>query len=363
MENGIINLCNGHDRSVFVPEVCCLRSSGSMAHRLRRDVSLIDMRLSGNIVCDILRLSTLFKKKKPNIIHTHGFGGGSLFGIVGAKLGGVPVIINGEHGTFFLKKHQVLLQRLLASFCNLTLSVSESLKRQVVANLGIAPDRIKVIPNGVDTQKFSGTYNYSYLQKELKKKYNVKLNQDTIVIGSVGSLKPEKNQIMLLRALNQIKEKNYKVFKRMLVVFVGEGEGRKKLEQFASSNSLSSNVVFWGKRDDVPQLLSMMNFLVSTSIAKHEGMSNVILEAYASKLPVIATKSVGTEELVKDGVTGFLVNEDDVDNLAHRILLLANNRDLVCQMGEEAREIAERKYSLSGMIHNYEFVYLSLLNS
>lgn len=360
MENGIINLCNRHTRTAFEPSVCCLRSVGTMAERLRDDVKLVCMNLSeGKPTFDPIKMARHFKKYNTHIVHTHGFGGGSYVGIIGARLAGVPVIINGEHGTFFLRAHQVVLQRILAAMCNVILSVSESLKKGIIRNLGIAPNRITVIQNGVDTDIFSGKYDCSYIREELIKKHGIIIDDKSIVIGCIGSLKPEKNQIMLLKALREIK--NRQPDKEIRVIFVGDGPDITDLGRFVEYNSLQSNVAFLYNRDDIPQLLSAMDIFISTSISRHEGMSNVILEAFSSGLPVIATKSIGTSELVKDGFTGFLVDQDDVIGLTNKIELLSGDLSLQKKMGNNARNIVEDKYSIAKMVSDYEKVYFNLM--
>ena len=105
MENGIVNLCNWHSRERFDLTICCLKSVGAMAKRLRDDVTVKCMNFSeGKPTFTPIKMAKYFKRYQPDIIHTHGLAGGSYVGIVGARLAGVPVIINGEHGTFYLTK-------------------------------------------------------------------------------------------------------------------------------------------------------------------------------------------------------------------------------------------------------------------
>ena len=355
MENGIVNLANNHNRDKFEIVICCLNTAGEMAERLKDDVKLYVLHEGeGFSLMRILRVARFFRKLRPDIVHTHAWGGGSLYGILGAKLANVPVIINGEHGGFFLRPHQVIFQRYLAALCTITLSVSESLKERVVKNLGIPPEKIKVIPNGVDTDIFSGKHDCSYLREELKNRFGLVLNEDSIIIGCVGSLKPIKNQIMLLKTLSEIRNK--KILERIRVLFVGDGQDRSTLQQFVDNNDLKNNVVFLGNRKDIPQIMSLMNIFVSTSIS--EGMSNVILEAFSSGIPVITTR---TSEIVEEGYNGFLIDENDIMSLADKIELLTNNNALRREMGQNAQTVAKNKYSIAKMVSDYERLYLDLL--
>ena len=361
MENGIINLCNWHDRKKYDLTVCCLKSVGEMAKRLRDDVKVICMNSSeGKPVFQPIKMAMLFKKLRPHIVHTHGIAGGSYVGIIGAKLVKVPVIINGEHGSFVLKPHLVMIQKILACMCYLTLSVSESLKDRVVHNLGIDADKITVIPNGVDTELFSGDYNCSDIHKELLQQHKIIINQNTIVIGCIGSLKFEKNQFMLLKALRDIRLKKAEVDIKVLVI--GDGPDKNDLIQFTKDNKLNKNVAFLGNRNDIPRLLSVMNIFASMSIGQHEGMSNVIIEALSSRLPVVATKSVGTNELIKDGENGFLVDPDDLADLVDKIELLSNDLPLQKKLGQNAKSMIKEKFSIDKMVMGYEKVYDSFFS-
>ncbi|MCD6185776.1 MAG: glycosyltransferase family 4 protein, partial [Deltaproteobacteria bacterium] len=107
--------------------------------------------------------------------------------------------------------------------------------------------------------------------------------------------------------------------------------------------------------------LSAMDIFISTSISRHEGMSNVILEAFSSSLPVIATRSVGTSELVIDGKVGFLIEQNDVLGLADRIDLLSSNLELRKTMGANAHNIVKNKYSIIRMVSDYEKLYFDIL--
>lgn len=362
MENGIINLCNGHRRDTFEPAVYCLSSKGSMAERLKADVEIVDLSIpEGNLMTALYRLTQTYREKKPHIVHTHGIAGGSLPGIVGARLTGVPVVINGEHGTFFLRFHQILIQKFLSALCAINLSVSGALKQKVVHKLGISEDRIWVIPNGVDTNKFHEQYDSAHIISILEKEYGLLLREDSFIIGCVGSLKFEKNQKMLLEALRRMNEKDKAG--RNIVLFVGEGPDLSDLQRFVNDSGLSRQVAFLGVRDNVPHWLSAMDVLVSTSISRHEGMSNVILEAMSSGLPVISTKSVGSMEILMHGVNGFLIEPNDIAQLSTYLTLLSSDQSLLAEMSEHAREYVCNAFSLEKMIFEYEKVYKRMLES
>jgi glycosyltransferase involved in cell wall biosynthesis len=355
MENGVVNLCNGHDRSIFEPMICCLKHIGPMRQRLLPDVKVVCLDFpEGKGALRPWSVAKLFRKERPDIVHTHGWGGGAWYGIIGARLANCPVVINGEHGLLFVKWHQLLLQRFAAALCTNIFSVSQALKEKVVDTLGIPSGSIKVITNGVDIEKF----HRSKPEPELRVALGVDVGKETALVSSIGSLKPEKNQMMILKAVKQLHGRpGLQDFKLLLI---GEGPDRGMLEQYVEREGLQAKVRFLGKREDVPRILSCTDVLVSTSNSGHEGLSNVILEAMASEVAVMATKSVGTEEIVADGSTGFLVDADDIASMADKLEVLIDNKAMTRKFGEEGRRIVVERYSLQRMISDYEDEYKRL---
>ncbi len=356
MENGVVNLCNTLNKSRFLSVICCLKGIGTMANRLQPHVKVVDMKFrEGKAPFRPFLLAKFFKEEKPDIVHTHGWGGGSYSGILGAKLAIVPVIINGEHGTFYLKPHQVFIQRILAFLCNDILSVSHSLKHRLKTEVRISPNRVSVVPNGVDVKIFHGKYDSA--------KTNTKLFSDkekaNFTIGCIGSIKPQKNQIMLIKAMEQLK--NYNSVHNYKVVFVGDGPDRKKLDQHVNNTGLKNHVEFLGRRNDIHHILAKIDILVSTSLSKFEGMSNVILEAMSSGVPVIATNSVGTSELIKNNINGFLIESNNISQLLEKIELLAKNQALLKRMAQNGQKFIHDNYSIENMISSYENIYLNRL--
>lgn len=360
LENGIINLCNNLDREKFEPMICCLNDSGLMAQRLKADVKLFNLNLPDerNLLY-ALKLSRFYRKERPDIVHAHGWGQCSLYAVTGARIAGVPIVINGEHGAVFTRKRQIFLQKITALLSTILLSVSESLKVKVAEELGIPARKIKVINNGVDTQIFTGGYDVSGLKEELIKKFNFHIDTKTIVIGSVGSLKRQKNQIILLEALKALNMKDPD--NNIKVIFAGNGPDKLILEKYVTDNNMKGQAVFLGERNDIPRLLSLFDIFVSTSL--NEGFSNVILESLSSAVPVIATKSVGTPELVYDGTNGFIIYPPvEAASFAEKIKLLADNPRLLKELSDNARRIIKDRFSIKSMISSYEKLYSDCLN-
>jgi len=356
LENGVINICNNLDREQFVPMICCLKGFGFIAHRLKPDVQVYNLNYpEGKDFLRPFKLACFFRKINPDIVHTHAWGQGSFGGILGSYFCGVPTVINGEHGGFFTNKYRIFIQRFLAKICDITLSVSEGLKNEVNANLRIPLKRIIVIRNGVDVIKFHGRYNTSGLKDEIRVKHGIDIKVDDFIIGCVGSLKPQKNQEMLLRVIAKIKQKG--VQRRIIVILAGSGNQMDKLKKFATEHGIEQQVVFLGERKDVAEIISLLDIFVSTSLVGNEGLSNVILEAMSSGKVVIATKSLGTEEIITDSKNGFLINSNDDVALIRLISSLMCDFNSLKIIGRSAQIFIRNEYSLNIMLSNYEKLY------
>lgn len=363
MENGVINICNNINRELFETSICCINGLGSMANRLDPSVHIVNMGFyRKNLIYYIFKLSKFFSNGGFDIVHAHGWGAGALLSVFAAKLAKVPVLINGEHGSFFTKKYQVYLQKKFYFLCDANLAVSNSLSDRVGDFLDIPKGkRSLVIRNGVDTGKFSGSYEKDQIFNKLEKdKFNI--DRDAFNIFIVGSLKREKNQVLLINAVRNILLKSNNRTK-INAIIVGDGSDRDYLENLVHEYGLAKNIYFLGNREDVAELLSIAHLLVSTSIGEHEGLSNVLLEAMSSYIPVIATRSVGTEEIVEHGINGYLIEENDLSSLVRYINTLISNPHLRQELGCHAHQYIVENFSIGKMVSEYECLYEKLIKN
>jgi len=303
----------------------------------------------------IFKMALLFRQRSIHIVHTHAWGGSSLYGILGARLARVPIVINGEHGLFFTKPRQILAQRILFHLCDSNLAVSESLKIRTHSILGVPLNKITVIKNGVDTERFTGSYPKDKTIRRLRDE-GFSVEEESFFVVSIGTLKPDKAQIRFLRAIKKIC--NDEPGNKIKFLFIGDGDDRTSLESFVENEGIKNAVVFLGHRSDIPELLSVSSILVSTSF--DEGLSNVMLEAMSSGIPIISTRSMGVAELINDGIDGFLVEQEDAVQLAEKIMMLYHDKSLLQTMGKNAKNLINQRYSIKKMVEGYEHLYLKL---
>lgn len=354
MENGLVNIANFIDHSIFNFRICCFTQKGKLSKRIL-DAPEVVLELNygpGLHLESVFRLASLFRKQRVQILHTHGWGARMLVAYLGAKLSGVPFIVNGEHGVLHItKKSQFVVQRFILKHCDAILSVSEGLKTKVIQEFGLDYENISVIQNGVDTEKFHGNYPVEPILEDLC------LGQDEFRIGVIGSLKQQKNQRVVLQAVSLLDQQDTDF--RLLLI--GDGPDRNMLEALKYKLNIENKVLFLGNRDDVHRLMSVLDLLILPSISDHEGMSNVILEAMASNVPVISSTSVGSKELIEDRDNGLLFDYDNATELKEKIVILKRDRNFRMHMTKKAKRKILAHHTIDAMVKNYEKFYMKLL--
>jgi sugar transferase (PEP-CTERM/EpsH1 system associated) len=214
-------------------------------------------------------------------------------------------------------------------------------------------ERITRIVNGVDTKRF-----HPPGQRALLVDCPFGHDRRHVVVGAVGRLQAVKNQVDLARAFVRALDLAPALRSRLRLVITGDGPLRPSVEGILAPAGVSELAWLTGARDDVPEVLRALDVFVLPSLG--EGISNTILEAMATGLPVIATDVGGNRELVEDGRTGVLVPAGDVDALAAAIVRYADETTARAA-GLAARERVLRLFSLDAMVANYASLYQRLL--
>jgi len=209
---------------------------------------------------------------------------------------------------------------------------------------GLDPEKCTFIYNGVDDTKFSpepASENPTLDDGELL------ADERGFLIGSIGQLRPVKNQIELILALARMKD----TLPEARLIIIGDGSERDALQLAAEQHGLSERVSFLGQVDDVRPVLGEIDLFVLPSIS--ETFSNAALEAMAMGKAVILSDTGGAREMVQDGVTGYVYHQGDIGALADLIVGLANDSAARGEMGERARALVLRKFSFERMMDDY----------
>lgn len=350
MENGTVNLANNLDSARFKTTICCVLHSGPMQDRIANGRSKVVTlgQAAGLAYTLCYKLVKLMQKEKVEILHTHNYYT-ALYGIPAARLSRVPVI-HGVHGFesninswSYMKK---LKNKLTFQMANHITCVSDSLGETVCDQFGIEKTKVTAISNGVDFQKFSAGHTRSSVLRR-----NLGLSDDHVIIGSVGRLHEQKNYGLLIRAFALLKKGH-----TIKLLLVGDGQEKERLWSLSKKLDVEKDVIFAGERDDIPEMLSVMDIFVLPSLL--EGMCNTILEAMCAGLPVVASNVGGNPELVRDGKTGFLFKSDKLNELVDKLDTLLRSTSLRGSMGEYAQRLATDSFSIPAMVRKYEELYL-----
>jgi sugar transferase (PEP-CTERM/EpsH1 system associated) len=354
MENGMVNLLNHMGPSPYRHVVVCLSGFDEFRARLDRDdIRFFDLeKKPGHDLRWYGRLYRLVRELRPDIMHTRNLS--TLEAQFVAVAAGVPGRVHGEHGRDVFDLHGKsrkynLLRRAARPFIHRYIAVSRDLASWLATTVGVARERVSQIYSGVDAQRFhvpAEGVRADLAGHALDRK---------VVIGSVGRMVAVKDYPTLARAFIRACEICPAGRDRMFLAIAGDGESRSECQDLVAAAGLASQAWFPGSREDVPEFMRSLDVFVLPSLG--EGVSNTVLEAMASGLPVVATRVGGNPELVEDGITGALVPAGDVEAMARALLRYADDTGLRRQHGAAARSRIESAFSLDRMVAGYLDVY------
>ena len=229
-------------------------------------------------------------------------------------------------------------------------SVSEAGRCQLQVEAGIPPQRITLLRNGVDVARFArnGNVERAHTRQEFG------FNGQELVVGIVGSLTTVKAHVTLIRAIAEVAAKVPEI--RLLVV--GDGPLRQELVDRSRAEGIRDQIVFAGRRQDVPRLLAGMDIYACCSLS--EGMNNAVLEAMAAGLPIVATDVGDNRYMVRHGVEGYIIEPRNPCALAAALEVLGQRPELRRRLAAAAAVRAQH-YTFEETVHAYERFYRSLV--
>lgn len=300
----------------------------------------------------LLQLIDIIRRHDIDIIQSHLFGSNvycSLAGLICRR----PVVST-FHGFVDAEKRDRFLKikfSLINCGSKKIVFVSHQLKKHYLGMYGLNEGKVVTIHNGVDLAAYSRS-DSGKIRKELG------LGRDHILIGSIGNIRPAKGYDHLLRAASLMAKRHPEC--RFVIAGQGSGTLYEGLLRLRKDLGLDDKVHLLGFRDNIHDILSDLDIFVLSSTS--EGFSIVTLEAIASRVPVIVTKSGGPEEIV-DNESGILVSPGDEQELAKAISSLVLDKSLGDTYVGNAYDNVLEKFSLQSMINQYVRLYLSSLQN
>ncbi len=347
-ERALVQLVRRLDTSRWEPHVFCLAGWGELASVLQAagiPCTCLGARRSRDAAV-VWRLARALKAFGPRLLQTFLFHA-NLAGRLAGRLAGVETIVSGIRVAERRRRGHLWLDRLTNGLVDHNVCVSHGVAEYSIQVGRLQPQKITTIANGVDVERFE------HVRQADRSIFGIPA--DAGLVLSVGRLDPQKGWLFLLDALSQLVARGHNLY----WLLVGEGRQADAIERRAAELNIAGRVKLVGRRSDVPELLKAADCFVLPSL--WEGMPNVVLEAMAAGLPVVATRVEGSKELVIDGQTGFLATPRSAHDLACGIATLLTHPETARQMGQAGHDLVKSQYSWEKMASQYEALYQSLL--
>jgi glycosyltransferase involved in cell wall biosynthesis len=348
-ERALVALATGLDRRRWRPSVIALSGEGALAEPLREagivvECLNVDPRRPDRAV---RALAQVFRRCQPRLVQSFLFHANVASRLAGL-LAGRPWVVGGLRVAERQRRWHLTLDRVTSRLATGSVCVSEGVRRFSVGVGRLDPDRLVVIPNGVDPSPFD--------RAESVDRSSIGVPPGATLALYVGRLDPQKGLPVLLDAAAKI----ISIRPDWHLVLAGDGPERDALgSRIESDPLLIGRIHRLGRRDDVPSLLKGADLLVLPSL--WEGMPNVVLEAMAARLAVVGTSVEGTEDLVVPGRTGWLVPPGDSEGLATALLEAASDPSRLRAYGEAARDRVEASFTPGRVVEAYERLWAGVL--
>jgi glycosyltransferase involved in cell wall biosynthesis len=361
LEKVVVSLLENLDRDAFTPHLICLNGAGKMAAEIdlpdenrlvlerTRDVRLPIVGVS----IDPFRLHQIrrfVRARQLDVLHAHNIGP-LIYAGVATRLIPMrrrPRIVYSDHNQLFsMDAGRTQRARWYLKLADQIIAVSQDLERTLTERLQAPPEKVRVLYNGVDSNRFAGT-DRSKLRRELR------IGDGEFVVGTAIRLSEVKGIDYLLDAVPAVLAKT----PATRFVIAGDGPVRPALEEKARRLGLGDRVLFIGYRSDVPDVVSAFDVYVLPSVT--EGLPLALLEALAVGNPIVCTRVGGCPEVVEDGVNGFLVPPRDSAALADGILRLHAAPDLRAAIRARNLKKFSERFTLRAMVDAHARLFQDL---
>ena len=356
LENGLVNLINRLPENRFKHAIICIDTFTSFKQRIHnKNVQIFAInKRPGWDGGAIVRLFRLIRSLRPDIVHTRNLA--ALDALLPSLFAGVRRRIHGEHGR---DVHDLdgtnlkfrMLRMLHRPLVNQYIALSQELEDYLSEKIGVHQSRISRIYNGVDTNIFHPSAGAGDRCAEMDQRFG----GPKIIVGTVGRLDAVKDQANLVNAFQALVGQQAGMREKVGLAIVGDGPMMNSIESHLNKSALKELTWLPGSRDDIPAILRSFDLFVLPSLA--EGISNTVLEAMASGLPVVATNVGGNSELVVEKVTGQLVRAADPHALCAAIATYVDDEYRRHTHGMAGRDRILRSFSIDRMVEQYRLVY------
>jgi glycosyltransferase involved in cell wall biosynthesis len=304
-------------------------------------------------------LVATFRRLRPKIVHTHSSKAGIL-GRLAAWLAGVPCILHTIHGygvtpaqPFWLQRGVIALEWVVGRVTTHWIAVSQADRRQGIEWGLFTASKVSVVRPGIDPAAFAGRIDVTERDR-LRAMLGV--GPDQLLVGTVSCLKPQKAPEDFIRVAALVCQR----VPAAKCVLVGDGAMRPQIEAMLEAEGLRERVTLLGWRRDVASLLKAFDVFVLTS--RWEGLPCAILEARASRIPIVATRVGGAAEAIVEGIQGTLCPAGDVRAMAGRVCQILGDERLRADLRNGPQELPE-EFTIQETVKQYQSLYTYLLHA
>ncbi len=354
-ESFLANLAAGLDRRRFDPVVCSLCRPGRIAEQIAaagtpvETLGMSPRARPWELIGGVLQLARLIGQHEIDLVQALLYRANMMAALAARMAWRRVVIVGGQRSLTPMTGHRAALGvRWTRRLVEATVAVSHAVKEEIVRTENLDPERVTVIGNAVDGERFIPG-------DRLAARQPLGLDPNALIVGGVGRLTEAKGFEHLLEAAARAGEIS------LQVVLLGDGPRLEAMAKRAEDLSITDRVHFLGRRDELENVYPAMDIFVLSSL--REGSPNVLLEAMACGLPVVATSVGGVPELIDDDVEGLLIPPGDSDALAGAFRRLAADPSLRHRLGQAARKRVERELTLERMVVKHQELYERLLTS
>lgn len=349
-ERQAVELAKRLDRRRFAPMIACFQKTGPLLSEVGH-IDVHDLPLAGFLSraawYAAKKFTSLVHRESVEIVQCFDFYS-NIFAIPLARLVGVPMILAARRDEAAVRtKWQHRAELLMYRLASGVIANAGGIKEQLVVRDHVEADRVWVIHNGIDLDRFDQLMHQGRVTTS---------SDDGRRLAVIANLRPEKGHLVLLDAIARLINR----FPLLQVFIAGNGPMKDAITTRIGKLNLSRNVMMTGEIDNVPAFLAGVDVVVLPSL-KNEGFPNAVMEAMAAGKAVVATDTGGTGELVVDGLTGLIVRPNDVSGLADRLTTLCADPERVKKMGEAGRRRIEERFTVSQMTSRFESLYEELL--
>jgi len=348
-ERALVQIVMRLDRAEWLPQVFCLAGEGELAAELRAagiPVTCFGARRWWNVGV-LFRLRRALREMRPAVLQTFLYHA-NILGRIAGRFASVPAVVSGIRVAERRSRFRLWLDRVTERWVTRHVCVSRGVAEFSADVGGLSRRKLHVIPNGVDFERFA-----TAAPADLSE-FGIPSGDSTILF--VGRLDPQKGTMSLLEAFGALAERRAGVH----LLLVGAGPLENAVRSWIGEHGMDLRVHLAGRRDDIPELMRASDCLVLPS--RWEGMPNVVLEAMAAGLPVVATRVEGTEELIRHEETGLLVPADDLQALSSALELTLEDRTSAADRADSAQNVVQNDFAWSTVAEAYAAMYRAITN-